>query len=132
VTRALFWISLLTLVVLGATHSAIGLASFEPLSANLVWFLGSGFALLLHAALNLARWRARHSDRLVHRLVHSANVLMTGFGILAVRAVPEPHAYVVLAALAGLLLSSLVADREAAARLNPGPQSNEPSAEATV
>ena len=131
-TRALFWISLLTLVVLGATHSAIGLASFEPLLASLVWFLGSGFALLLHAALNLARWRARHSDRLVHRLVHSANVLMTGFGILAVRAVPEPHAYAVLAALAGLLLSSLVADREAASRVESGSQPSEPSAETST
>lgn len=111
-TRALFWISLVTSTAIGAFHAFIGLASFEPLSPSLVWFIGAGFAVLLHALVNLMRWRAPRSDRLVNRLTHGANVLMAGFGFIAIRAVPETRAYVAFCALLGLLVAGFAADRD--------------------
>ena len=113
-TRGLYWISLLLCAGVGVAHSIVGLASFEPLSPNLVWFIGAGFSLLLLAALNVASWRAPRSDRLVRRMTHAANLLMTGFAIVAVRAVSGTQAYVALIAFLGLLISGLEHDRDRA------------------
>jgi hypothetical protein len=111
-TRALFWISLLLCVVVGGWHSFVGLASFEPLSPNLVWFIGAGFGVLFYAGLNVASWRSSPADRLVRRLTHAANVLMTGFAIVAIRAVPERQPYLALLAFSGLLIAGVLHDRE--------------------
>lgn len=110
-TRGLFWVSLVLCAAVGVAHSIVGLSSFEPLSANLVWFIGAGFGVLLLAALNLASWRAPRSDRLVRRVTHAANLLMTGFAIVIVRAVPATPAYVALAAFLGLLITGFEHDR---------------------
>lgn len=110
-TRALFWISLLTCTVVGMMHSIIGLSSFEPLSPNYVWFLGAGLVFFLTAGFNVAAWRAARSDRLVRRLVHAANFLMTGFGLLAVRGAEGLRSWLAFAAAIGLLVAQLAADR---------------------
>jgi hypothetical protein len=51
-------------------------------------------------------------DALVRRMAIVANVAMAMFALLVVLAVPQPQAYVVLAAIVGLLAAGLRLERE--------------------
>lgn len=110
-TRALFWISLLTCTLVGVMHSIIGLSSFEPLSPSYVWFLGAGLVFFLAAGFNVAAWRGLRSDRVVRCLIHGANLLMVGFGLLAVRGAGGLRSWMAFAAAIGLLIAQLAANR---------------------
>ncbi|MGH7718749.1 MAG: hypothetical protein ACRETY_04805 [Steroidobacteraceae bacterium] len=67
--------------------------------------------MLLLAFVNVAAWRASTSDPYLCYGVIAANLAMSIFGLFAVRAVPEPQAYAVLAAFLGLLIASVARAR---------------------
>jgi hypothetical protein len=88
--------------LLGLVHISFTFANYDHLSPEAVWFAGTGFALILLAALNWAAWGELHPSRRVRAVVLMLDILMAAFGIVAVKAVPEPQAYVLVVVFASL------------------------------
>lgn len=109
--RMLFWISLAVVGLIGLVHTLFTFVAFDHLSQRALYFAGTGLGVVVLALFNLAVWRTSGTDRLARRLAHGANAVMAIFGFLAIRAVPEPQAYVGLVALVGLSISALLLDR---------------------
>jgi hypothetical protein len=110
--RHLFWASVILCALAGGYHTAIGLLSFEPLSAYLAWYLDAGLAMLLLALANWAVWSpTRHPSRAVRLLTHVANFLMALFGIVGVSATGETRMYIGLVGMVGLFVTAMSLDR---------------------
>jgi hypothetical protein len=107
VLRLVFWLSAGLCGLLGLIHTTVTFVAFRTLSAGAIWFAGTGLGMLLLALINVAAWRGSYRDPLVRYGSIAANTAMTILGLLAVRAVPEPQAYAVLASFVGLLITSL-------------------------
>ena len=69
--------------VLGILHSTFAFVLHKTLNANVLWFLGSGLALLFYSALNLIHIR-HGAERDVRLIVRVTNVLMLLFMALSV------------------------------------------------
>jgi hypothetical protein len=93
------------LAVLALVHSALTFRLGVGWSADAVWFLGTGLGLLLLALMNLAHVGLGPCPQPTAVAVRYANWLFGAFGVAAVLAVPEPQAYLVLAALVGQALA---------------------------
>ncbi len=81
-------------------------ATLHGWNAGAVWFAATGLGFLLLAAVNLAA-RADDGAVRVRSVARAANLVAVAFAIAAVFAVPEPQAFVLLAALVGQALAGL-------------------------
>jgi hypothetical protein len=93
-------------VALALVHTALTPVVSGHWGPGAVWFAGTGLGLLLLGALNIA---ARRDSAAVgtRRACAIANLVALAYVAAAVFAVPEPQAFVVLAALAGQALAGL-------------------------
>ena len=110
--RVLLVVSASLCALLGVVHVSFTFANYEHLSPAAVWFAGTGMALLLLAALNWATLAGPPPRPGIRRLVVGLDLLMVAHAVLAVRAVAEPPAYVVLATSIGLTLSAQYVARD--------------------
>ena len=93
------------LAVLALIHSALTFRLGIGWAPDAVWFLGTGLGLLLLALMNLAHVGLGPCPQPTAVAVRYANWFFVAFGVAAVVAVPEPQAYLVLAALVGQALA---------------------------
>ena len=110
--RVLLVVSASICALLGVVHVGFTFANYERLSPAAVWFAGTGMALLLLAALNWATLAGPPPRPGIRRLVVGLDLLMVVHAILAVRAVAEPPAYLVLVTSVGLTLAGQFAARD--------------------
>ena len=110
--RVLLAVSASICALLGVVHLGFTFANYEQLSPAAVWFAGTGMALLLLAALNWATFSGAPPRPGIRRLVVGLDLLMVAHSVLAVRAVAEPPAYVVLATAVALTLSAFYGSRD--------------------
>ena len=97
--RRIHLLSSWCLGLLALVHSVLTFRFYSPWSADAVWFLGTGLGLLLLAAINIAHIGIEPCQQPTARLVRWSNWCFVVFGVSAVIAVPQPQAYVILAAL---------------------------------
>jgi hypothetical protein len=109
--RLLFWASATVCGLLGLIHTGVTFIAYRSLTPGAIWFAGTGVGMLLLAVLNLSAWRTSYSDPFVRYSTIAANLAMSVLGLFAVKAVPEPQAFAVLASFIGLLITSLSAAR---------------------
>ena len=95
------------LAVLALIHSALTVRLGVGWSPEAVWFLGTGLGLLLLALINLAHVGLGPCPQPTAVAVRYVNWFFVAFGVAAVVAVPEPQAYLVLAALVGQALAGM-------------------------
>ena len=112
--RILLVVSASICALLGLVHLGFTFVNYEALSPAAVWFAGTGLALLLLAALNWVALAGPPPRPGIRRLVVGLDLLMVAHAVLAVRAVAEPPAYVVLATSVGLTLIAQFASRDRA------------------
>ncbi len=93
-------ITVIALVHIGVT------ATFHQWNAGAVWFSATGLGFLLLAVLNLAARSDRAALR-VRSVVRVANVVALAFSLAAVVAIPDPQAFVLVAALVGQAVAAL-------------------------
>lgn len=110
--RVLLGVTASICALLGVVHVGFTFANYDHLSPEAVWFAGTGMALLLLAALNWATLAGPPPRPGIRRLVVGLDLLMVAHAVLAVRAVAEPPAYLVLATSVGLALSAQFAARD--------------------
>jgi len=109
--RLLFWISLTIVGLIGLVHTLFTFMAFDHLSQRALYFAGTGLGVLVLVLFNLAAWHGTNPDRFARRLSHVANGIMVIYGCLAIRAVPEPQAYVGFAAFVCLCIAVILLDR---------------------
>ena len=85
--------------VVGLVHSSLTMVFYDSWSPDAVWFLGTGFALLLLAVMNWSHVGLGPCDLPTAPVVRWSNVVFALFGVGAVIAVAEPQAFVVLIGL---------------------------------
>ena len=105
--RTTYLIAVTIAFLLGIWHSAAAFVAFKKLDANMLWFLGTGLALLFYSALNLIHIRhGTESD--VRLIVRATNVLMLVFIALCVLALGvKGNPQVVVLAATGILMLGL-------------------------
>lgn len=108
--RSLFWMSLYVVGLIGVVHVTYTFEIFDELSQEALYFAGTGLGVVVLVLFNYAIWRVPSPDRLARRLTHCANAIMAIYGFFAIRAVPEPQAYVGFAAFIVLVMAALVLD----------------------
>ena len=94
-------------LLLGIVHSTFAFVPYKGLNPNVLWFLGTGLALLFYATLNLIH--ARHPEEQdVRLIVRVTNVLMLLFMALAVAALGvKGNPQVVVLVATGILMLGL-------------------------
>jgi hypothetical protein len=107
--------------LLGALHTAIGVASYHGPSEDVLWFMGAGFSLFLIALLNLATWREPPAGRALRGATHLSNLAMLGFSVEAIRVLGDPPVYAVATVMLALVAAGFGCEarhRRAAPRLD--------------
>jgi hypothetical protein len=79
------------LMALGMVHTLLTFRIFGELSADAVWFAGTGLSMVFLGSLNLALAACAHPA--VRTICRAANLAGLAFGVAAAAAVPEPQAY---------------------------------------
>ncbi len=102
-----------TVTLLALVHAALTLPLYRRWSPDAAWFLGTGLGLLLVGSLNLTHLGHEPCQRPTAWFVRVTNWAFAVFGALALVAIPEPQAYV--------LVAGLVAQAVAGHRTLPGP-----------
>ena len=87
------------LCMLAIVHAAVTAVAYKGWGPDAAWFLGTGLGLLLLGVMNIAHVGVEPCRLPTAPSVRWANWVAVGFGVGAVVAVPQPQAYVVLAAL---------------------------------
>jgi hypothetical protein len=87
------------LALFAILHSALTFVLYDQWAPDAVWFLGTGLGLLFLAVSNWAHVGLEPCRQPTAPVVRWANFVFVMLGIAAVIAVPEPQAYLVLAAL---------------------------------
>jgi len=113
VTRRIVAVLSAGTIILALGHLAIGAASFDRLSFQALWFMGSGVAIMLGGMINLLALFADHR-RAGRLLLLAANLAMAAFFGLALPLLPQPQV------IAGLLLFLALAVLPRPVRAQPG------------
>ena len=103
--RVVHRIATAVLGILAALHSSLTIVLYRDWSPDSVWFLGTGLGLLLLAAVNWTHVGIEPCELPTAPVVRFANFTFAVFGVGAVLAVPEPQAYLMLAALVAQALA---------------------------
>jgi hypothetical protein len=85
-------------LLLGIAHLAFGVIAYEGFSLELLWFLGTGVAMIVTALANF-----KNKDIWILRF---QNGLMLGFVVALVILAPEPQVWLGLIFFAGLFITS--------------------------
>ncbi len=99
-----------TVALVALVHCAMTAVIYDVWDTNALWFLGSGLALLLLAAMNLAHvgfGRHEPCEQPTAPILRWFNWIFAAFGIAALVAVSEPQAIVIVAGLAGQAVASV-------------------------
>jgi hypothetical protein len=93
--------------LMGILHSSLTFVLSKGLTANALWFLGTGLAVLLYSAVNLIHIRHRgESDvRLIVRVVNVSMLLFIALSARVIGVHGNPQVLVLLAA--GILMLGL-------------------------
>lgn len=86
--------------LLGSVHLALAALIYGSWTTNALWFVGTGFAIVIGAATNLTAINAL--DRFGRLVLVIINVMMTGFFAAAWLALPGPQVIVGALLFAGL------------------------------
>jgi hypothetical protein len=105
VRRGLHLVASVVLAGLATLHSALTPVLYDTWTQEALWFLGTGLGLLLLAVVNWAHVGLEPCRQPTAPLVRWANVVYLVFGVGALLAVPEPQAFVIVAALAVQVLA---------------------------
>jgi len=99
--------------LIAVAHLGLTLPLYRHWTADAVWFFGAGLGVLLVGILNLIHIGVEPCDRPTAKFVKITNWGYAAFGLATLAAVPEPQAYVLVAAL--------LVQTVAAHRTLPGP-----------
>lgn len=92
--RKLYWTCVAVCGLIGVAPTGFTFIAFDQLSQGALYFAGTGIGTLVLALFNAAVWSASSPAPWSRRLLNVANALMMVFGFFAIRAVPEPQAFV--------------------------------------
>jgi|GEM_PF-3457465 len=98
-------ISSLALLCLGVIHLLISGTVFESLTQDMLWFIGSGLAIIYLALMNL-QFRALFAKVMYYRLLQLANILLIAFIGSMIVVSPMLPAYIGLALVVGLVFAN--------------------------
>jgi len=84
---------------MGILHCALTAVMYDAWNPGAVWFLGTGLSLTFLAAMNWAHVGLEPCRMPTAPVVRYANVAYAVFGVAAIFAVPQPHAWVLTGAL---------------------------------
>jgi hypothetical protein len=87
------------LALFAILHCSLTFFLYDGWSPEALWFLGTGMGLFLLAISNWSHVGLEPCRQPTAPVVKWANALFTLFAIAAVIAVPEPHAYLILASI---------------------------------
>ena len=93
---------------IGITHCAVTAVAFQTWSADTVWFLGTGLAVVLIGSLNLVHIGVEPCRMPTVRFIRAANWVFVLFGGGALVAVPEPQAIAIVIGLVTQAIASRV------------------------
>lgn len=93
--------------LIGLIHSALTPLFYRHWTPNAVWFLGTGLGVLLLALVNLTHVGTEPCRYASASVIRWSNLVFVMLGLGAIVAVPEPQAYVLVAALAGQAIAGL-------------------------
>jgi len=88
-------------LILGIAHLGFGAIAYKSFSLELLWFLGTGIAMITTALANLNGSRSAW-------ILRVQNTLMLGFIVALVILAPQPQIWLGLILFAGLFYLSLV------------------------
>ncbi len=91
----------ITALLLGTAHLVFGVIVYKSFSLELLWFLGTGIAMITTALANL------NSSRTIW-ILRVQNALMLSFIVALVILAPQPQIWLGLILFAGLFLISFV------------------------
>ena len=109
ILRRVMWAASLVALLLAVTHLGLAAASAARWGVPLLWFAGSGLALLLAALLNLVALRAGSEDPIVRSACVLGNAAVTGFFLLAWPLLKQPQVLLGVLVFAILTLGSWLA-----------------------
>lgn len=92
-------------IVSGIIHIGFTPVFYSSLSINAIWFIGTGLAVCFLGLLNLSDLISE--DNIVLRISIVSNILFFIFSISCAIAVNEPHAYLFILIIFGLLIGSV-------------------------
>lgn len=104
--KRLHQVSVYLLIALGAVHTALTPVFNREFSVETMYFASASLAMIVIGFLNIATGRSADKDRVTVMLCRIANVLFTVFGSLTALALREPQAYVGLAVLLTMTVTS--------------------------
>ena len=87
------------LAILALLHSILTFVLYDQWDPNALWFLGTGLGLLFLAVSNWSHVGLEPCRQPTAPVVRWGNFVFVLLGVGAVIAVPEPQAYLILAAL---------------------------------
>jgi hypothetical protein len=90
--------------LLGIAHLALTALIYASWTADSLWFVGTGLAIVIGAAANIAAINAL--DRISRTIVVIINVIMMGFFVAALSVLPGPQVIVGCILFAGLAACS--------------------------
>lgn len=102
--RVGLWLLTGLALLLGLAHLGLSALAWRGGSAEILWFAGSGLAIVAAALLNLAMLRATAADRVQRACWLTANLATAAFFALAWSVVPEPQVIVGAAVFALLCI----------------------------
>ncbi len=106
--KALHKVAIGLMIALGTLHVTFTPFSDGGLTLDALWFLGSGFAIILAGFLNVVLMIDVGGDKLVQLLCHVANVTFSVLFGVAVLLLPQPQVFVGLALFAVATITALM------------------------
>ncbi len=97
-------ISAFVLVGIGIVHIVFGIIDFNALSARLMWFLGSGLAIIYLGLMNMVWSRSR--TEFMYKVLLSCNVSLLLFMGVMIYVLPMLPAFIGLGALLVVLFAN--------------------------
>jgi hypothetical protein len=97
--RRIHFVASWLVTLIAIAHIGLTAPLYRGWSADAAWFLGAGLGVLVVGLLNLTHVGVEPCQRPTARFVRVTNWAYALFGLAALVAVPEPQAYVLVAAL---------------------------------
>lgn len=85
------WGTIAVALLLGLVHLGLSVLAWRNWSQEVLWFAGSGLAILLAGLINVAMMRATDIDRVQKAVWVGANLMTAAFFGLAWSVLPEPQ-----------------------------------------
>lgn len=102
--RKITFVLAVVAVLLGVAHLALSVLIYAKWTTEALWFVGTGFAIVIGAAANIATINVL--DRPSRSIMTITNAMMTGFFVAAWLVLPGPQVIVGGILFAGLAVCS--------------------------